>query len=699
MADEPEDEIELSPNLEALSEAYAEDPTSKKFLPLAEEYRKSRMYDEAIYICKEGLKHHPDFIPALLTLARCLIDVKSYDDATATLESVIEKQSENPTAHQLLGRLSMKRGDFDSAKEHFLAVLQTRPEDEEAKKRLREIDLPEDGRPDIVDLTPAGLDEREFVQEPDSGTSVRPPVEIAGTHEDDLLSEGAEEQIISVGGAQDISIPLHGSATQDDELIDLDLDDSAEEEVSQELEISLGDVDLSIGTDRSSEEAAAESLEMIKDKIESPDYNNEEPLETLLELEETSSPETSETLEVDARAEVSPTREKIETEQLFEEREPGEDMQDEKVHEEKEAESALGISEDTELEPSAASDETALTEEEEFEGEELSVEGESAPDFLAGEPLETSPEEEGEPLVVDTETVVQPEDAAGLIDLQDSDERIDDIVEKELEAVDEIAPVEADGGRLSSNETVKIIQAQVLEMDSVSREDIERLQGDVLYLDKYQIFIEGRDIKKVHPAEEYDEESRKESFDDEDLVFELSESIVSDESVEELEIDVESEAEVEEKQPEAYSKEADGIIEAPLETVDDIEEVSLEEMAIQSQIETAAESMPTMDQEHTETGVQEDIASAEIAEEVAPPTITSARIYEEQGHLREALGIYQKLQEANPYDEEISNKIAELQSRISAQPSYSSVQVEILQRWLRNIELFREKMQAGGTSL
>ena len=117
MTEENGSDIELSPLLESLSAAYAEDPTSKKFLPLAEEYRKSNMYDEAIYFCKEGLKQHPHYTPALLTLARCYIDIKEYGEAMAALNTILERQPDNPSAHRMIGDLYRRRGDFDNARE------------------------------------------------------------------------------------------------------------------------------------------------------------------------------------------------------------------------------------------------------------------------------------------------------------------------------------------------------------------------------------------------------------------------------------------------------------------------------------------------------------------------------------------------------------------------------------------------------
>lgn len=77
----------------------------------------------------------------------------------------------------------------------------------------------------------------------------------------------------------------------------------------------------------------------------------------------------------------------------------------------------------------------------------------------------------------------------------------------------------------------------------------------------------------------------------------------------------------------------------------------------------------------------------------APPTITSAKIYEEQGHLAEALEIYRWLLERDPDFRHLGGKVRELERELelAAASSVDDSQqrkVEKLRRWLRNIEAF-----------
>jgi cobalamin biosynthesis Mg chelatase CobN len=84
-------------------------------------------------------------------------------------------------------------------------------------------------------------------------------------------------------------------------------------------------------------------------------------------------------------------------------------------------------------------------------------------------------------------------------------------------------------------------------------------------------------------------------------------------------------------------------------------------------------------------------------EETVPVTLTSAKVFEEQGHLEKALDIYSQLEKESPGDRELENKIRELVMRLTmpAEPAAASPeeQTDILERWLKNIEAFRESMR------
>jgi uncharacterized protein HemY len=56
--------------IDRLATQLAKDPHSKAFLPLAEEYCKVGMWEEAVSVLEAGLKLYPGFITAMVILGR-----------------------------------------------------------------------------------------------------------------------------------------------------------------------------------------------------------------------------------------------------------------------------------------------------------------------------------------------------------------------------------------------------------------------------------------------------------------------------------------------------------------------------------------------------------------------------------------------------------------------------------------------------
>ena len=56
--------------IDRLATAVAKDPRSKEFLPLADEYMKVGMWQEAAGVLEDGLKVYPGFVTAMVALGR-----------------------------------------------------------------------------------------------------------------------------------------------------------------------------------------------------------------------------------------------------------------------------------------------------------------------------------------------------------------------------------------------------------------------------------------------------------------------------------------------------------------------------------------------------------------------------------------------------------------------------------------------------
>ena len=118
--------------IDRLATQLAMDPRSKAFLPLAEEYCKVDMWEEAVSVLEAGLKHYPGFITAMVVLGRAYDQLKQATKARAVLEGAIKLSPENLRAHRTLMRIYAAQGLPQEAKQSCRVILSMNPKDEEA---------------------------------------------------------------------------------------------------------------------------------------------------------------------------------------------------------------------------------------------------------------------------------------------------------------------------------------------------------------------------------------------------------------------------------------------------------------------------------------------------------------------------------------------------------------------------------------
>ena len=87
------------------------DPASIAFAALAEEYRRVGRFQEAIDACTDGLKRHPSYLSAHVTLGRALLEVGRFDEAEEQLRFVLRAAPENLAAIRGLAEIHHRRGD------------------------------------------------------------------------------------------------------------------------------------------------------------------------------------------------------------------------------------------------------------------------------------------------------------------------------------------------------------------------------------------------------------------------------------------------------------------------------------------------------------------------------------------------------------------------------------------------------------
>lgn len=126
-------------DIEKLRLKVEKDPASRLFLPLAEEYRKSGMLDEAIAALLRGLERHPGYTSARVALGRIYIEKDMLQDARAEFERVISVVPDNLFAHKKLADIYRDLGETDKAVAEYRTVLTLNPLDEEAMACLDSI--------------------------------------------------------------------------------------------------------------------------------------------------------------------------------------------------------------------------------------------------------------------------------------------------------------------------------------------------------------------------------------------------------------------------------------------------------------------------------------------------------------------------------------------------------------------------------
>jgi tetratricopeptide (TPR) repeat protein len=140
-------------DLERLKEKVDKDPNSKLFFPLAEEYKKAGMLDEAIDVLMKGLNSQPDYMSARVSLGKIYLEKSMVNEARAEFEKVINSKPDNLFVHRKLAEIYRNLGERDKALEEFRMVLTLNPLDEDTVRTITEIEKELTVQSGITDTT------------------------------------------------------------------------------------------------------------------------------------------------------------------------------------------------------------------------------------------------------------------------------------------------------------------------------------------------------------------------------------------------------------------------------------------------------------------------------------------------------------------------------------------------------------------
>ena len=128
--------------IDRLALVFAKDPGSKVFIPLAEEYGKAGMWEEAVAVLEDGLKAYPGFITAMVALGRAYEQMNQPVKAKAILEEAIKVSPDNLRAHRILAKLYTAQGSKEAAIRSCNVILSINPHDQEALSLCAGLSVP-----------------------------------------------------------------------------------------------------------------------------------------------------------------------------------------------------------------------------------------------------------------------------------------------------------------------------------------------------------------------------------------------------------------------------------------------------------------------------------------------------------------------------------------------------------------------------
>ncbi|MFI5208147.1 MAG: tetratricopeptide repeat protein [Gemmatimonadales bacterium] len=192
----------MADDIRSLSAALAGDPSSLRYVELAEVLRRRGKLEEAVQVANHGLSRHPGHADGYDCLARILVDRGDLDGARAAWEKALATQPEHGGALRGLGFLFYRQGDTRRAIDALERAVRADPADEAARRALAQLGGPA-GAGEVKRKTPADVPQLR-----DTGATLRAPVfaGLEGASSDMLLLDA--RGLVLAGG-------LHGRHGED----------------------------------------------------------------------------------------------------------------------------------------------------------------------------------------------------------------------------------------------------------------------------------------------------------------------------------------------------------------------------------------------------------------------------------------------------------------------------------------------------
>lgn len=125
--------------LAELRRRWEEEPGSRIFLQLSEEYRHRDRHGDALEVLQKGLEAHPHQVSGLVALGRVHLEMDHPAEASRALEKALDIDATNAVAMKLAVEAYLRQGDRDQAKQRlelYKLLNSSDPEIEELEARV-----------------------------------------------------------------------------------------------------------------------------------------------------------------------------------------------------------------------------------------------------------------------------------------------------------------------------------------------------------------------------------------------------------------------------------------------------------------------------------------------------------------------------------------------------------------------------------
>jgi tetratricopeptide (TPR) repeat protein len=131
---------QLDERIERCLAILADNPQSQVFAALADAYRKRGEFGRAFAVCKSGLKHHPDYAPAHVVMAKLYLHQGMMMESLESLQHAVRIDGPTRTTDQLELEILISLGQWDAAQRCLERMRLSDPQDpqlREFEQRLR----------------------------------------------------------------------------------------------------------------------------------------------------------------------------------------------------------------------------------------------------------------------------------------------------------------------------------------------------------------------------------------------------------------------------------------------------------------------------------------------------------------------------------------------------------------------------------